>query len=345
MNFSFSIGDVLPDELTCIRSTTALYSTFRNNLTCKHKEELSEIIDKMGASSATAQSLPRMVTTCNKFWGSGHSIFILSNIHQNMVFGILKVGRKRLFLHDERGIYTEAEPLCILDFYVHESVQRRGFGKKLFDFMLQVEQMKPSSLAIDSPSEKMLRFLEKHYHLTHPVFASNNFVVYPDFFRIHACNTRTARQDFCGKTNEVVQNTSKPVVAQTRYSLNNAPCPILHSRFPAIPTNMPAIKESTSFTPTSTDHTESGGYITSTKGLVSGANVGKHMLNVSTELPNTQSHFSWNSHAQHHSRSDHSVVSPQQLRFLRELPTNSRLQEKYSYLKAVRSHNAHKKLW
>ena len=32
----------------------------------------------------------------------------------------------------------EVEPLCLLDFYVHESKQRLGCGKKLFEAMLKV---------------------------------------------------------------------------------------------------------------------------------------------------------------------------------------------------------------
>lgn len=76
--------------------------------------------------------------------------------------GILKLGRKRLFLsvssvdfsdrckldsllvslsllgQDPSGGQHEVEPLCVLDFYVHESRQRSGCGKKLFEAMLQV---------------------------------------------------------------------------------------------------------------------------------------------------------------------------------------------------------------
>jgi len=55
-----------------------------------------------------------------------------------VVVGILKVGSKKLFVYDYHGVQHEMQPLCVLDFYVHESCQRRGYGKKLFDFMLQV---------------------------------------------------------------------------------------------------------------------------------------------------------------------------------------------------------------
>ena len=55
-----------------------------------------------------------------------------------MVVGLLKVGCKKLFVYDYHGAQHEMQPLCILDFYVHESCQRRGYGKKLFEYMLQV---------------------------------------------------------------------------------------------------------------------------------------------------------------------------------------------------------------
>ena len=32
----------------------------------------------------------------------------------------------------------EIDPVCVLDFYVHESCQRQGIGNKLFEFMCQV---------------------------------------------------------------------------------------------------------------------------------------------------------------------------------------------------------------
>jgi alpha-tubulin N-acetyltransferase 1 len=49
----------------------------------------------------------------------------------NKVYGILKVGKKKLFHHDAKGCVKELQPLCVLDFYVHESVQRAGIGKVL----------------------------------------------------------------------------------------------------------------------------------------------------------------------------------------------------------------------
>jgi alpha-tubulin N-acetyltransferase 1 len=50
--------------------------------------------------------------------------------------GFIKVGHKNLFHHDMFGNVSEIKPLCVLDFYCHESVQRMGVGKSLFEKML-----------------------------------------------------------------------------------------------------------------------------------------------------------------------------------------------------------------
>jgi alpha-tubulin N-acetyltransferase 1 len=43
--------------------------------------------------------------------------------------GLLKIGKRNLFIRNESGMMKEIKPLCVLDFYVHESVQRNGIGK------------------------------------------------------------------------------------------------------------------------------------------------------------------------------------------------------------------------
>lgn len=40
---------------------------------------------------------------------------------------------------DRQGVHIEAEPLCVLDFYIAENLQRHGYGLELFEFMLQVK--------------------------------------------------------------------------------------------------------------------------------------------------------------------------------------------------------------
>jgi alpha-tubulin N-acetyltransferase 1 len=96
--------------------------------------------------------------------------------------GLLKVGEKNLFIHDYLGRTHEMSPLCVLDFFVSETEQRKGYGKQLFDCMLRMQNVLPEHLAIDKPSEKSIRFLRKHYNLKNPIGQVNNFVVFDGFF-------------------------------------------------------------------------------------------------------------------------------------------------------------------
>jgi alpha-tubulin N-acetyltransferase 1 len=64
---------------------------------------------------------------------------------QGTVVGLLKVGRKKLFVFDAAGVHHEMKPLCVLDFYVHESKQRMGCGKALYEYMLRVNAFASAS--------------------------------------------------------------------------------------------------------------------------------------------------------------------------------------------------------
>ena len=68
---------------------------------------------------------------------------------------------------DVHGHQHEVKPLCVLDFYVVEEMQRQGCGKKLFEFMTKDQNVKPQQLAIDRPSvkERMLIFTLFRYNL------------------------------------------------------------------------------------------------------------------------------------------------------------------------------------
>jgi alpha-tubulin N-acetyltransferase 1 len=73
---------------------------------------------------------------------------------------------------------TNIKPRCVLDFYVHESLQRRGIGSEMFEFMLSNEKTKAFKMAYDRPSPKLLAFLSKYYGLNSYSPQVNNFVVY-----------------------------------------------------------------------------------------------------------------------------------------------------------------------
>ena len=125
---------------------------------------VDEILDRMGNASAKAQQLPSIITTANKFYCTNdNKIFIRAQ--GNKCIGFLKTGKRNLFQRCGGGDIKEIKPLCVLDFYVHESIQRGGHGKALFELMLRDEGVSPAQLAYDRPSPKLLSFLAKHYGL------------------------------------------------------------------------------------------------------------------------------------------------------------------------------------
>lgn len=145
------------------------------------KSHLAQIIDKMGEASSKAQGLGAVITTYGKFISSGDNRLYIK-AEGNQVCGILKVGKKNLFYYDGFGGVKEIRPLCVLDFYVHESMQRKGVGKVLFEKMLAKEGIEPEKLAYDRPSTKFISFLKKHYGLSSYTPQNNNFVIFNQYW-------------------------------------------------------------------------------------------------------------------------------------------------------------------
>lgn len=100
----------------------------------------------------------------------------------NKVLGLLKIGIKNLWISHNKGPVKEIKPMCVLDFYVHESCQRMGVGRQLFEYMLYDQNLQAHQLGYDSPSDKLLAFCAKHYNLTSYEEQSNKFVVYAEYF-------------------------------------------------------------------------------------------------------------------------------------------------------------------
>jgi len=76
--------------------------------------------------------LKSIITTYAKFISSGDNKLYIK-VENKKVCGILKTGRKNLFYYDGLGNVKELKPLCVLDFYVHESMQRVGVGKVILN--------------------------------------------------------------------------------------------------------------------------------------------------------------------------------------------------------------------
>ncbi|MGH0180432.1 UNVERIFIED_CONTAM: hypothetical protein FKN15_004153 [Acipenser sinensis] len=123
----------------------------------------------LAASVPQSQQLQAPITSAVKMQSSRHHLYVLkdgeANNGRGVAIGFLKVGYKKLFVLDHGGEHNEVEPLCVLDFYIHESLQRHGYGKRLFNHMLENERVEAQLLAYDRPSQKFLSFLRKHYGL------------------------------------------------------------------------------------------------------------------------------------------------------------------------------------
>ncbi|XP_059826838.1 alpha-tubulin N-acetyltransferase 1 [Hypanus sabinus] len=233
MEFPFDINPLFPERISVLdhhlqpgRKSSSSKATLEN--------QLAVVLDKMGEASAKAQQLSAPITNASRMQMNRHRLYILkdtvANHGKGAAIGFLKVGNKKLFVLDGQGAHNEMEPLCVLDFYVHVSLQRHGYGKELFDYMIQYEGVKPYHLAIDRPSSKFLSFLRKHYGLSATIPQVNNFVVFDSFFRdrpmrgtrlIHRSAPKKVEQDI--KPYSITVREGLPEDKELPWPFNQAP--------------------------------------------------------------------------------------------------------------------------
>ncbi|XP_015122965.1 alpha-tubulin N-acetyltransferase isoform X1 [Diachasma alloeum] len=187
MDFKFNVNRLLPRKINKV-TQSLIPEDFRGDRRelNEYQRQLSRILDEMGEASARAQGLSKPITSAMKLRDTDHIVYLLVDAEGNgglgCVVGLLKTGSKNLFMFDDGGVHFQLQPRCILDFYIHETRQRMGLGKVLYQHMLMEERMRPVKLAIDRPSEKFLQFLHKHYGLEKIIPQNNKFVVFQGFF-------------------------------------------------------------------------------------------------------------------------------------------------------------------
>ena len=93
--------------------------------------------------------------------------------------------------------------MCIR-FLCHESVQRKGVGKMIFDYMLNYENKHPASLAYDRPTLRLLSFMKKNYGLKDYMTQNNSFMIYEQFFNQEGYPNNDT--EFDNETFRVIQN-------------------------------------------------------------------------------------------------------------------------------------------
>ena len=160
---------------------------------------LASCVDALGAMSQEAQGLRRPVTTAANVRMSQHTLLVACERSSSgrVLSGLLKAGRKKLFLRDGNSSLHECTTLCLLDFFVAPPSQRHGLGKALLDRLLLSEKLEPCDLALDRPSERLLAFFRKHYCLFYPSHQENHFVVFPSFWSPESCRRRANYNAAC----------------------------------------------------------------------------------------------------------------------------------------------------
>ena len=149
---------------------------------------LGAALDEMGKRSARAQGLKRPITTWGALRGSDHKLVLSIGPPTDQgkpptIRGLLRIGERSLFVRKEADApYSQISPVCVLDFYVHESCQRTGDGKRMFEAMLAHERLQAHQLGYDRPSSKLLAFCGRHYGLKDYVPQNNNFVVFSKYW-------------------------------------------------------------------------------------------------------------------------------------------------------------------
>lgn len=214
MDGSCSIPTLLSRSLN--PSVSIWNSTRINGLGRKEKEEMKAIIDEMGIRSAHAQSLKAPVTDYKRLLSNSHQVYLLTVPHDSQsntvtVKGLLKTGVKNLYIRRQNDQYSQVSPICVLDFYVHESFQRTGIGKLLFEAMLDNESKLPHQLGYDRPSSKLMNFLVKHYHLNGHIPQVNQFVVFNAYFDESSSvreDQRKKDEDNMSKENSKISNSN-----------------------------------------------------------------------------------------------------------------------------------------
>lgn len=237
MEFSFNVNNLLPDTITLVDDKLAPFrSRVKNDRSefANKQSQLKTVIDKMGEASTRAQGLRAPITSAIKLQHSEQRLYIMKDPVANnglgAAVGIIKVGQKKLFLLDMQSVQYEVHPLCVLDFYIHETRQRTGCGKRLFEHMLKMEGRVVHHLAIDRPSHKFVSFLKKYYGLKNAIPQANNFVIHEHFFSdLEAVGYVPRRSQRFG-TQNASQSGRPPIHPYRRTSQSNGEPSLLHKR-------------------------------------------------------------------------------------------------------------------
>ena len=145
---------------------------------------LEHALKQLGQGSALAQNLNGPITSAKHLVANPDQVLLLAtDTTTNRPVGFIKFGPKDLYFYTRTGVVKNMHgQVCLLDFYVDESQQRRGCGIFLFKEMLEyLNNPPPNYLAYDRPSPKLLSFMAKHFGLCSPDLQPNKYTIFEGF--------------------------------------------------------------------------------------------------------------------------------------------------------------------
>lgn len=220
MDSGFPLGRILgagPDGVALLTGESL------RRLSERDRRCVDQVIDAMGRGSQKAQGLPNPVTSSSHLLET--SQFLLLKVVDTRCLGILKGGQKHLFMLDDDNVTHEMDAHCCLDFYTHESVQRRGIGAELFRAMEQHLHISAYGWAFDRPSPKLIAFLAKYYGLRNMRPQNNNFLMADPAIRAWGAefkHYRRTKQHYVPEE-YILQREPVPVVVEQRPTQPKSP--------------------------------------------------------------------------------------------------------------------------
>jgi alpha-tubulin N-acetyltransferase 1 len=150
----------------------------------QEQRSLEHELKQLGERSAIAQQLNGPITSAKKMVQNPDQVLFLARERGSArALGYIKFGPKDLFFYTKSGVVKSMRgQVCLLDFYVDDSIQRNGLGRLLFDEMIRyLNGPHPAFLAYDRPSPKLIGFMAKHFGLVRPDLQPNKYTIFEGF--------------------------------------------------------------------------------------------------------------------------------------------------------------------
>ena len=183
---------------------------------------INNIIRLLGEYSSHQRHIDFIATTPENFFLDDINETIIIKAKKNYVIGFIRFGFKNILL---RNCINYSKPfikklLTIIDFYVSFNVQRKHYGKEIFDKVIKMYNIPPYYMAYDIPNKIMFNFLYKNYLMRNPIQQDNDIVVYHNFVYENENKKFENKNNFELENNNQFNNEDKDIHYNNSYNYN-----------------------------------------------------------------------------------------------------------------------------